>query len=423
MNVSFLQPAFGLLVMVALAWAFSESKRQLDWKIVVTGLVLQILIAYLMLNITLIQDGLAYLNQGVNAIVKAVEAGTGFVFGYLGTGPENTTYPFTIAIDSSGATFIVAFRVLPLILFFTVFSALLWHFRILPWIVHGFSLALRRTMGIGGAVGVSTAANIFIGMVESPLLIRPYLSRLSRSELFMVMSCGMATVAGTVMVLYAVILQDIIDNPLGHILTASVISAPAALMVARIMVPGQEVTEEGGELASGSQYQSVMDAITLGTADGTRLMVNVGAMLIVLISLVALVNAVLSLFPAINGADLKLETLMGYLFAPVVWLMGIPWRECFTAGSLMGSKTVLNELLAFIQLANLPAGELSQHSRVIMTYGICGFANFGSLGIMLGGLGAMCPERRQEITALAPKTLISGTIATCMTGAVAGMLL
>lgn len=419
-SYGFIQSAFGLLVMVAIAWALSESKHQMNWKTVVIGLTLQLLIAFLMLNVAILQDGLAYLNQGVNAIVKAVETGTSFVFGYLGADPGTVSYPY--AIDNGGATFIVAFRVLPLILFFTVFSAILWHFRILPWIVHLFSLALRKTMGIGGAVGVSTAANIFMGMVESPLLIRPYISKLSRSELFMVMTCGMATVAGSVMVLYAVILQGIIDNPLGHILTASVISAPAALMIARIMVPGQDNTEEGGELGGQSEYQGVMDAISTGTVDGTRLMVNVGAMLIVLISLVALLNAVLSLLPNFNGAEITLQSILGYLFTPVVWLMGVPWNECLVAGSLMGTKTVLNELLAFIQLSQIPAEQLSSHSRVIMTYGICGFANFGSLGIMLGGLCAMCPERRQEITELAPRTMISGTLATCMTGAVAGML-
>lgn len=421
MHTDILQPAFGLLVMVAIAWAFSESKKQLDWKTVLLGLSLQLLLAFTMLNVGPIQTALEYLNQGVNAIVASVEAGTGFVFGYLGSDAGKVPHPYLI--DNAGATFIVAFRVLPLILFFTVFSALLWHFRILPWVVHIFSLALRKSMGIGGAVGVSAAANIFIGMVESPLLIRPYLSKLTRSEMFMVMSCGMATVAGSVMVLYAFLLNGIIENPLGHVLTASVISAPAALMVAKIMVPGKGATEEGGEITAKSQYQSTMDAITSGTLDGTRLMVNVGAMLIVLVSLVALLNAFLSLFPLINGVEPRLENLFGYLFAPLVWLMGVPWNECLTAGTLMGTKTVLNELLAFIELSRLPADSLSAHSRIIMTYGICGFANFGSLGIMLGGLTAMCPERRKEIMELAPRSIISGTLATCMTGAVAGMLI
>jgi len=343
------------------------------------------------------------------------------VFGYLGADPSTTAYPYAVA--DPGATFVVAFRVLPMILFFTVFSALLWHFRILPWVVHGFSLLLRRSMGIGGATGLSAAANIFVGMVESPLLIRPYLGKLSRSELFMIMSTGMATVAGSVMVLYAFLLRGLVDNPLGHVLTASVISAPAALMIAKIMVPGRQVLGEDMDLKVASHYEGPMDAITQGTLEGTRLMVNVGAMLIVLVALVALVNAFLSLFPAINGVPLQLENLFGYVFAPLVWLMGIPWEECMAAGALMGTKTVLNELLAFMELSRLPEGTLSAHSRVIMTYAICGFANFGSLGIMLGGLIAMCPEKKQEIMQLAPRSLISGTLATCMTGAVAGLLI
>ena len=418
-----LQALSGLIVFIALAWVLGESRKLPDWKVITAGLALQFGIALLMLWVPLVQDALQLLNQGVAAISDATEVGTLFVFGYLGGKPNaiNNPYPFEVA--NVGSTFIIAFRVLPLILFFTVLSALLWYFKILPYLIHGFSILLKRTLGVGGAVGVSTAANIFLGMVEAPILIRPYIASLSRSELFIVMTCGMATVAGSVMVLYSVILEGIIPNPLGHVLTASVISAPAAIMIARLMIPGDKKTERDNNSADIIQYHSAMDAITRGTQDGIRLMVNVGAMLVVLVALVALGNSFLSLLPDLFGEKVTLERVLGYAFAPIVWLMGIPWHEATTAGALMGTKTVLNELLAYLQMAALAPGSLSERSELIMTYAICGFANFGSLGIMIGGIGSMCPERKTEIVQLAPKALISGTLATCMTGALVGILL
>jgi len=258
-------------------------------------------------------------------------------------------------------------------------------------------------------------------MVESPALIRPYIKVLTRGELFIVMSCGMATIAGTVMVLYSVVLQGLLENPLGHIITASVISAPAAIMLAIIMVPESEKVS-GDDIKLHTEYHSLMDAITQGTADGVKLMVNVGAMLLVLVALVALLNSALSLLPFPGAEPITLQKLFGYVFAPVSWLMGIPWSEAMAAGELMGIKTALNELLAFFAMVQLPDGVLSEKSTVIMTYALCGFANFGSLGIMIAGLSGMCPERAQEIVQLAPKSLISGTLATCMTGAIAGLL-
>jgi CNT family concentrative nucleoside transporter len=389
----------------------------------VAGLALQFLFAFIVFRVDFIQRMLAAINQAVSAVVGATEAGTLFVFGYLGGDPANVAYPYDVS--NAGATVVLAFRILPLILLFTVLSAILWHYRILPLIVRGFAFVLRRSMGVGGAVGLSAAANIFIGMVESPALIRPYLKSLTRSEMFIVMSCGMATVAGTVMLLYSVILQNVIANALGHILTASVISAPAAIMLSLIMVPAQSSATIGpdtAEVASATQYHSLMDAITRGTSDGLKLMANVGAMLLVLVALVALLNSALSLLPVPGEQPLTLQLVLGYLFAPLTWLMGVPWSEAMTAGSLMGIKTALNELIAFIALADLTPGSLSSKSTIIMTYALCGFANFGSLGIMIAGLTGMCPERTQEIVTLAPKSLISGTLATCMTGAIAGLL-
>lgn len=414
-----IQAIFGLMIFISIACALSERRAWPNWRLIFVGLGLQLIVALIMFKLPIVQTVLAWLNKGVNAIASATEAGTQFVFGYLGGEPANIPYPFTV--EDPGATFVLAFRVLPLILFFTVLSAILWHYRVLPVVIRGFSYVLRRTLGVGGAVGVSTAGNIFLGMVESPLLIRPFMSQLSRSELFIVMSCGMATVAGSVMILYSIILQNVLDDALGHILTASVISVPAAIMIARLMIPGDESTGSD-EITDPVKYTNLLDTITGSTADGIRLMVNVGAMLIVLIALVALVNSILSLLPDIGGSPITLEWLLGIIFTPVVWLMGVPWSECLTAGSLMGIKTVLNELIAFFALADVEPGALSKKSVLIMTYALCGFANFGSLGIMIGGLGGMCPERRHEIIQLAPRTLISGTLATCMTGSIAGIL-
>ena len=414
-----LQALLGIGVFVAIAIVLGEQRTLPGWRLLIAGLGLQFLFAFAVFNLNFLQQLLGLINSGVNAVVNATESGTLFIFGYLGGDPLNVDYPFSIS--EPGATMILAFRVLPLILMFTVLSAILWHYRVLPIVIKGFSVVLRKSLKLSGAVGFSSAANIFIGMVESPALIRPYIAVLTRSELFVVMSCGMATIAGSVMVFYSIILQGTLDDPLGHIITASVISAPAAIMIALIMVPGKGAVSSE-EIQLSVEYKSLMDAITKGTYDGVRLMVSVGAMLLVLVALVALLNSLFLLIPFPGDDPLTLQRLFGYLFAPLAWLMGIPWSEAQISGSLMGTKTVLNELLAFLALAELPAGSLSGKSTVIMTYALCGFANFGSLGIMIAGLSGMCPERATEIVELAPKSLISGTLATCMTGSIAGLL-
>ena len=413
------QALFGIVVFVAIAVVFSEQRTLPGWRLLAAGLGLQFLFAFAVFNLNFLQQMLSLINRGVNAVVNATESGTLFISVYLGGDPLNVDYPFSIS--EPGATMILAFRILPLVLMFTVLSAILWHYRVLPVIIKGFSLVLRKSLNVSGAVGFSSAANIFIGMVESPALIRPYIAVLTRSELFVVMSCGMATIAGSVMVFYSIILQGTLDDPLGHIITASVISAPAAIMIALIMVP-EKGAVSSEEIQLSVEYKSLMDAITKGTYDGVRLMVSVGAMLLVLVALVALLNSLFSLIPFPGDDPLTLQRLFGYVFAPLTLLMGIPWSEAQISGSLMGTKTALNELLAFLALAELPAGSLSEKSTIIMTYALCGFANFGSLGIMIAGLSGMCPERATEIVELAPKSLISGTLATCMTGAIAGLL-
>jgi CNT family concentrative nucleoside transporter len=321
-----------------------------------------------------------------------------------------------------GSSFVLAFQALPVVLVMSALSAVLYHWRVLPWLVRGFSVLLERTLGIGGAVGMSTAANVFVGMVEAPLLIRPYLASVSRGEMFIILSGGMAGVAGTVMALYASILGPVVPDALGHILAASFISAPAAIVFAVILVP-PEGQATGQHLQLPPTDHSTMEAVTRGTGEGATLLINIAAMLIVLVAMVSLTNQVLGLLPTVDGAPLSLQRLLGWLMAPFAWMAGIPWAESAVAGSLLGTKTVLNELIAYLDMARLSEDVLTLRSKVIMTYALCGFANLGSLGILLGGMCAIAPERRREIVQLGPWTLVSGTLATLSCGSVVAMLL
>ncbi|MCU0970671.1 MAG: nucleoside:proton symporter [Gammaproteobacteria bacterium] len=404
----------GLLVLTVVAWLLSEDRRTVPWRLVGAGLLAQLLLAAALLKVPAFTAFFAALNDVVAALERATRAGTSFVFGYLGGAPA----PF--AETGAGSSFVLGFRALPLILVISALSAVLFHWRVLPLVVRGFAWALGKTLGIGGALGLGTAANVFLGMVESPLLVRPYLARMGRNELFALMTAGMATVAGTVMALYASILGPAVPGAMGHILTASLISAPAALMVAGLMVPG-DGRRTDGDLGALPETASTMDAITGGTVDGLRLLAHIVAMLVVLVALVSLANQLLGLLPGVGGEALSLQRLLGWAMAPVVWVMGVPWDEAVVAGSLMGTKTVLNELLAYLQLAEV-ADQLSPRTRLMMTYALCGFANFGSLGILIGGMGAMVPERRDEIVRLGMRSIVAGTLATLMTGAVVGVL-
>ena len=415
-----LQSLFGLLILAALAAAFSGRALASHWRdqlrVAAVGLGVQLALALLLLKLLPPELAFGWLSRAVAALQRATEAGSGFVFGYLGGGP----LPFEET--RVGASFVLAFRALPLVLLVSALSALLFHWRVLPRIVGAFAWLLERSLGVGGAVGVSAAANVFVGMVEAPLLVRPYLARLTRAELFMVMTCGMATIAGTVLVLYATFLTNTIPDAAGHILTASLLSAPAAITVARLMLPEAAEAKTAADLDAGMRASSTMDAITRGTLDGAALLINIVAMLLVLVALVHLANEILSLLPDLSGAPLTLERMLGWLFAPLAWLLGLPWSEAVTGGQLLGIKTVLNELLAYLELSSLPAEALAPRSRLILTYAICGFANFGSLGIMIGGLATLVPERRSEIAALGGLSIVSGTLATCMTGAMVGLL-
>lgn len=411
-----LQSAVGVCGLTLLAVLLSENRRQVSWRVIPAGLMAQLLVALLLLKVPAAKTLFLILNEAVDALQAATRAGTTFAFGYVGGGPT----PWTAS--DPGAGFVLAFQALPLVLLMSALSALLYHWRILPVVVRAASKLLERSMGVGGAVGVSATATAFLGMIEAPLLIRPYIGQLSRGELFLVMTAGMSTIAGTVMVLYATFLDGVIPDPIGHLLTASLISVPAAIMIGKIMVPDESRTG-AAELGAEHSFDGSMDAVVKGTLDGVRLLVGIIAMLVVLVALVSLANSMLHILPPVAGAPLTLQRLLGWGMAPVVWLMGIPVSEMVTAGALMGTKTVLNELLAYLDLAHLPPDALSLRSRLIMTYGLCGFANLGSLGILIAGLSVMAPQRRAEIVALGGRSIVSGTLASCLTGAMVGLLL
>src|ERR1700676_4547807 len=412
-----LQSAFGVLALLAMAWAFGENRRAVSPRQAAVGLIVTILTAVVMIKLPLVAHAFGIINDAVGAISSASRAGTGFVFGYLGGG----TLPFDL--KTPGADFILAFQALPVVLIMSVLTTLLFYWRVLPPVVRGMAWLLERTLGVGGAVGLSTAANIFLGMVEAPLFIRPYLAQLTRSELFLVMTGGMAGIAGTVLVLYATLLAPLIPDAAAHFVIASVLGAPAAILISLIMVPETSEKRTGGTLADPQMHaSSTMDAIVKGTVGGLELLINIVAMLIVLVALVYLANAVLGLLPDVDGARISLQRMLGYIMAPVCWLMGLPWRQAVTAGSLMGVKTVLNELIAYVDLSKLGTEALDSRSRLIMLYAMCGFANFGSLGIMIGGLGTMAPDRRDEINSLGLKSIVSGTLTTCLMGAIVGAM-
>ncbi|MEO5355867.1 MAG: nucleoside:proton symporter [Nitrospirae bacterium YQR-1] len=410
-----LRGLFGITILLLFSWIISENRKEIKFKPVISGIILQVLFVLLILKVPVFKVFFQLLNKAVQVLEKSTQAGTTLVFGYLGGGK----LPFAETIP--GGSFVLAFQSLPMVLIVSALSSLLFHWRILPYIVRGFSYVLQKTMSIGGAVGLSTSANVFLGMVESPLFVKPYLREMSRGELFAVMSTGMAGIAGTVMVLYASILGRVIPDVLGQILLASVISAIASLVFSFIMVPpvGKPAS---GDITVPRTARSSLDAVVKGTEEGIGLLINIIATLIVFVALVHFTNYGLSsLLPSFYGEPLTLQRISGLIMAPVVWVIGVPWTEAVTAGSLMGTKTILNEFVAYIDLANLPEEALNPKSRIIMLYALCGFANLGSLGILIAGLSSMVPEKKDVIISLGFKSIISGTLASCMTGAVIGM--
>jgi len=402
-----IQIIIGFIGLIALAVPFSNNKKIINYKYILYGVLAQIVLAAFLLKIPLVVSAFEILDDGVTVLQLATKEGAGFVFG---------------SELSAFQTF--AFSILPFIIVMSCISAILWYWGVLPFIVNMLSKVCQRLFNIGGPVGLGAAANVFIGQVEAPLLIKPYLSKLSKKEILILMTAGMATVAGSVMVALISILESQFanENLIQHFITASVLSVPAAIMYANIMIPSNKITEFS-ENKTPKVYKSTMDAITRGTSDGTNIAVSVAAILIAVIALVFIVNSFLGLIGSYIGLDISIQIILGYLFAPVAWLMGIPWGEALVAGELLGLKTTLNEFVAYPALANLEPGILSDKSKLITFYGLCGFANFSSVGILVSGMGAMAPERKEDLIEVSFQALIGATLASCMTGLIVGCLI
>jgi CNT family concentrative nucleoside transporter len=411
-----LHAGLGVGALLFLAFLCSEDRRQIPWRTVACGVGLQIAFALLLIGVPGTNRAMFWLNDAANALQTATLTGTQFVFGYLGGGalPFVETHP--------GASFILAFQALPLVLTISALASLLFYWGILQRITAAFAWLLRRSMGISGPLALGAAVHVFVGMIEAPLLVRPYLARMQRGELFALMTCGMAGVAGTVMIIYASFLNPVVPNALGHILIASIISTPAGLAVAALMVPFDLSDRPEGHLVVEDPPHSSLDALVKGTMDGVPILAAIIAVLLVTVALVALANATLGLLPDWNGTAITLQRIFALPFRPVMWLIGVPWAETGAASMLMATKTVLNEFVAYLNFSQVPPETFSPRSRMVLTYALCGFANFGSLGIVIGGLGAMVPARRAEIVSLGFRTILSGTLATCMSGAVAGAM-
>ncbi|HBK06648.1 MAG TPA: nucleoside:proton symporter [Acetobacteraceae bacterium] len=412
-----LHAVLGLGALLLFAFLCSEDKRRIPWRTVISGVVLQIVFAVILIGIPGANQAMFWLNDAANALHAATLTGTQFVFGYLGGGAP------AFAEAHPGASFILAFQALPLVLTISALASLLFYWGVLQRVTSGFAWLLRRSMGISGPLALGAAVHVFVGMVEAPLLVRPYLARMQRGELFALMTCGMAGVAGTVMIIYASFLSPLVPNALGNILIASIISTPAGLAIAALMVPFTPGDGAEGRLVIEDPPHGNLDALVKGTIDGIPILAAIIAVLLVTVALVTLANMALGLLPDWDGAAITLQRLFALPFRPVMWLIGVPWAETGAASMLMATKTVLNEFVAYLNFAQMPADAFSPRTRIILTYALCGFANFGSLGIVIGGLGAMVPFRRGEIVELGLRTILSGTLATCMSGAVAGALL
>ena len=413
------QSMIGVVAVIGLCWALSERRGVFPWKLALGAVAAQAVLVAILFGLPASRSVLVGAGQAVDGLANATNAGVSFVFGFLAGGNGQ---PYDV--KNPGALFVFAFHVLPVILVICALSALLWHWRILKWLTKAFGLLFEKTMGLRGAPALATAATIFMGQVEGPIFIRGYLTSLSRSELFLLLTVGMSCVSGSTVVAYATILHDVLPNAAAHVLTASLISAPAGVLLARILVPRDPANEapQALDLADLKTYESSIDALIKGTTDGLQIALNVGATLIVFVALIAMVNGLLGLAPAVGGAPLSVERVLGLIFSPLAWSMGIPWKEAPAAGGLLGVKLVLTEFTAFANLSHLAPEAISDRTRVIMTYALCGFANIASVGINVAGYSVLVPERRIEVMGMVWKAMLGGFLATCMTAAVVGAL-
>jgi CNT family concentrative nucleoside transporter len=415
----------GLIAILGFVWILSENRRRFpSIKWVAIALAMQLALALMIVRVPFVWQIFSVASEGVAAVERAARVGSGFVFGHLG----GADLPFLLR-EGAAAPVNIAFQILPLVIVFSALVALLWHWRVLEWIVRGLSAILQRTLGVSGAVGLAGGASMFLGPIESPLVVRAWLPKMSRADLFIVMTLAMSTISGVILVLYAQTLSQSIDNAVGHMIAASLISLPAALLIARIMVPpsgdenvGPEKDAPAAEAPAPLKYENSVDAILKGTMDGLQIFLAVIAIIIVIFALVALVDEGLSLLPMVDGAAITVKRVFGWLFAPVMWLIGVPWAEAQAAGGLMGTKAILNEFVAYLELASMPADSLGPRSKLIVIYALCGVANLASIGLIVSSIGTVCPERRSEVAGLGMKSWVAGNCATLMTGAWIGIV-
>lgn len=416
-----LRGLLGIVVLLGIAWALSEDRRaRPGWRWTLGALALQGALALVIVRVPFVWAAMGYANAVVSAIERATLEGSSYMFGYLGGAP----LPFELKEGVAAPPVIIAFQILPLVIVFSALAALLWQWGVLRAAVNGLSFLLRRTLGVSGVVGLSGGANLFLGVVESPLVVRAYFARMSRAELFQVMVLAMATISGAILILYATTLSATVPDAVGHMISASLVSLPAALLVAKLMVPGSpnDAGTEADADEPGLKYESSIDAVVKGTMDGMQLFLAVVAVIIVVFALVALADEALALLPMVADEPLTLKRLFGWLFAPFMWLIGVPWAEAQAAGALMGTKAILNEYVAYLELAALPEGTLSPRGLLIVTYALCGVANLASVGLLVSTIGTLCPERRADAAGLGVRSWIAGNLASAMTGAWIGLV-
>tara|TARA_R110000796_G_scaffold132780_2_gene248208 strand:+ start:3075 stop:4376 length:1302 start_codon:yes stop_codon:yes gene_type:complete len=405
----------GILLIYGVCWVLSEKRKLFPFRLIIGATIMQFVFALILFGIPFVRAILFKANDVVDGLQNATRAGTSFVFGYVG---DNVAADQLMGGSPPPLFF---FQILPIVIVVAALSAILWHWRILQWVTNGFAYIFQRAMGLGGATSLAVSANVFMGMTEAPVLIRPYIKGMTRSELLIMMTAGFATIAGSVLVVYGAFLEGKMDNPLAQLLTASIMAAPAAVAVALCLIPETTPATERMKEPDFS-YSSTMDAFSTGASDGLKIVLNIATMLIAALALLWLVNAGLGAFPDVAGAPLSIERILGWIFAPLMYMIGVPMGEAAQSGSLMGVKTVLTEFVAFLQLAEVPQDAMDPRTRIITAHAICGFANFGSMGILIGGLSIVEPARRDDFLALAWRTLLAGTLATCLSGAVVGAL-
>ena len=411
------QGLIGIALVLLLAWGLSEDRKaRPGWRWIGGAVLLQIILALVATRVPFVWAAVGFANDGVTAIEKATLVGSSYTFGYTG----GAAIPFILK-PGAQAPVIIAFQILPLIIVFSALSALLWHWGVLRAMVRGLSWALRKSMGVSGVVGLGGGATMFLGVVESPLVLRAWFDRMNRAELFSIMVLIMATISGAILVLYATTLSKTVPNAVGHMIVASLISLPAAVLIARLMVPG-DGSASAEDAEADLKYESSMDAVIRGTMEGVQLVLAVIGVIIVVFALVNLVDQILSWLPLIEGQPLTLKRGFGWLFAPLMWAIGIPWDQAPAAGALMGTKTILNEYVAYLDLAAVPEGTFDARSKLIITYALCGVANLASVGLLVSTIGTLAPSRRTEVSSLGMKSWIAGNMTSAMTGAVIGLV-